>query len=153
MARQRRARAGSSTQIVRYAQPKAVAPVIRINAPRAVAAPKSKKRTHHRRGSVGGTSTGKTIIGAGIGGAVLGFVEKQWPTFPTVPILGRAGTIAAAAYFLSKQGGMSSPILRDVAIAGAVVAGYQLGKEGKVAGDDDVSGDIAEQVRGIASQV
>jgi hypothetical protein len=108
---------------------------------------------HRRRGSVGGQTTGKTIIGAGIGGAVLGFVEKQWPTFPTVPILGRAGTIAVAAYFLSKQGGMSSPILRDVAIAGAVVAGYQLGKEGKVSGDDDVSGDLAEQVRGIASQV
>jgi hypothetical protein len=145
-------RRASSAAIVRYATPRPVAPVIRIATPRAAAAP--KKRVHHRRhGRVGGQTTGKTIIGAGIGGAVLGFVEKQWPTFPSVPILGRAGTIAVAAYFLHKQGGMSSPILRDVAIAGAVVAGYQLGKEGKVAGEDEVSGELAQQVRGIAAQV
>lgn len=143
----------SSSQIVRYAAaPRPVAPIIRIATPRA-AAPKAKKHHRRRHSGASGNTTGKTIIGAGIGGAVLGFVEKQWPSFPTVPILGRAGTIAVAAYFLSKQGGMSSPILRDVAIAGAVVAGYQLGKEGKVSGDDDVSGDLAEQVRGIAAQV
>jgi hypothetical protein len=118
-----------------------------------VAAP--KKKTHHRRRGAS-TSVGaspKTLIGCAIGGAVLGFVEKHFPTLPTIPIIGRAGTIAVGAYFLSKQSGMASGIMRDVAVAGAVVAGYQLGKDGKVAGEDDVVGELAEQVRGIAAQV
>jgi hypothetical protein len=89
------------------------------------------------------------MIGAGIGGAVLGFIEKTFPNLPTVPVIGRAGTIALAAYFLSRQGGMGrSGITRDVALAGSVIAGYQLGKNGVIAGDvegDDVSG-IAAQV-------
>jgi len=91
-------------------------------------------------------------MGTAIGGAVLGFIEKQFPTLPTVPLLGRAGTIALGAHFLSKQGRRSSGIFRDVALAGAAIAGYQLGKEGKVSGED-VSGELAEQVRGIAAQV
>lgn len=82
----------------------------------------------------------------------MGFVEKQFPSLPTIPILGRAGTIAVAAHFLSKQGGQTSGIARDVALAGAAIAGYQLGLTGKVSGED-VDGDLAEQVRGIASQV
>jgi hypothetical protein len=93
--------------------------------------------------------TGKTIIAAGIGGAALGFLEKTFPNMPTVPVIGRAGTIAIGAYFLSKQGGIGGgQILHDVALAGAVIAGYQLGKQGKVSGDldgDDVSG-LAAQV-------
>jgi hypothetical protein len=93
------------------------------------------------------------MIGAGIGGAVLGFIEKTFPTLPTVPILGRAGTIAIGAYFLSRQGGMGhGGIVRDVALAAAVVAGYQIGKTGKIAGD--VEGDVmGDDVSGIAAQV
>jgi hypothetical protein len=144
-------RSSGSTAIVRAVQTRPVAPVIRIQAPRSIAAP--KKKTHHRRRSASAMGSGKTLIGTAVGGAVLGFIEKQFPTLPTVPLLGRAGTIAVAAHFLSKQGGQTSGILRDVALAGAAIAGYQLGKEGKVSGDDDVSGDIAQQVRGIASQV
>ncbi len=93
--------------------------------------------------------TGKTIIGAAIGGAALGFLEKSFPNLPTVPVLGRAGTIAVGAYFLSRRGGMGGTIMRDVALAGAVLAGYQLGKVGKIEGEyggyDDVSG-LAAQV-------
>lgn len=131
---------------------RAPAPVIRIAAPRAPSKPKTRRRSH-RRGSVGGAITGKTMIGAGIGGAVLGFVEKTFPNLPTVPVLGRAGTIALGAYFLSRQGGIgSSGIVRDVALAAAVVAGYQIGKTGKVAGD--VEGDLdGDDVSGIAAQV
>jgi hypothetical protein len=91
-------------------------------------------------------------MGCAVGGAVLGFIEKHFPTIPTVPLIGRAGTIAIAAHFLSKSAGQSSGLLRDVAISGAVIAGYQLGKEGKVAGED-VGDDLAEQVRGLAAQV
>jgi len=136
--------------IVRSIPVRAPAPIIRIAAPRAI----QPKKRHHRRSSVGGGITGKTIIAAGIGGAVLGFLEKTFPTMPTVPVLGRAGTIALGAYFLSRRGGVGGgQIMRDVALAGAVLAGYQLGKVGKVAGDvegDDLAGD---DVSGIAAQV
>lgn len=131
---------------------RAPAPVIRIAAPRTITRAKPKRRYHRRGSSVGGAITAKTMIGAGIGGAVLGFVEKTFPTLPTVPVLGRAGTIALAAYFLSRQGGIGSGgIARDVALAAAVVAGYQIGKTGTIAGD--VEGDVMGDVSGIAAQV
>jgi len=80
------------------------------------------------------------MLGAGLGGAILGFVETKFPTLPTVPLLGRSGTVALAAYLLNKQGmGGGGGIMRDVALAGAVVAGYELGKEGKIAGEDDAA--------------
>lgn len=87
------------------------------------------------------------MLGAAIGGAALGFIEKQFPTIPTIPLLGKAGTIAVIAYFARNMGGGLGGIMRDAALAGAAIAGYELGKDGKI------SGDIPSQVRGIASQV
>jgi hypothetical protein len=86
------------------------------------------------------------LLGSAIGGAAYGWIEKSFPTLPTVPFVGRAGTVAIAGYFVSKQG-IGGQIVKDVTIAAAVIAGYQLGKTGHV------SGDIAPQVRGIAAQV
>lgn len=91
------------------------------------------------------------MLGSALGGAALGLIEKSFPNLPTVPVIGRKGTIAVAAYFLSKRGGIGGGILRDVAIAAAVLAGYELGKEGRVSGE--VMGDLAPQVSGIASQI
>ena len=54
--------------------------------------------------------------------------------FPTIPMLGRAGSLALAAYFM---GGQKAGILQDVAIGGAVLAGYELAKDGKISGDED----------------
>jgi hypothetical protein len=86
-----------------------------------------------------------------LGGAAYGFIEKSFgASIPTIPILGRAGTIAIGMHFLNK--GRGSGLIRDIGIAAAVIAGYQLGSTGKIAGDD-VSGDIASQVSGIAAQV
>jgi hypothetical protein len=102
---------------------------------------------HRHRRSRGGHGTfGKTLLGSAIGGAAYGWIEKSFPTLPTVPLVGRAGTVAIAGYFVSKQG-IGGQIVRDVTIAAAVIAGYQLGKTGHV------SGDIPSQVRGIAAQV
>lgn len=142
-------RRSSSTAIVRAIPVRAPAPIIRIAAPRAP----TVKKQRRRRGSSSAGITGKTMIGAGIGGAALGFIEKTFPNLPTVPILGRAGTIALGAYFLSRRGGMGGGIMRDVALAGAVIAGYQIGKTGAVAGDvmGDVMGD--DDVSGLAAQV
>jgi hypothetical protein len=85
------------------------------------------------------------MFGHALGGAALGVIDKTLgSSIPTIPLLGRAGTIALGAYLFSKgRGG----IWRDIAIAGASIAGYQFGKEGRV------SGDIADQVSGIAAQV
>lgn len=141
----------ATTQIVRaFPIPRqAPAPVIRIATPRAPAARKAPKR----RGRARGGSPGKTMVSGAIGGAALGFLEKAFPNLPTVPILGRAGTVGLACYFLSQRGGMgNSGILRDIAFASAVLAGYQIGTTGKIQGDvmgeeyDDVSGSLAAQV-------
>lgn len=93
----------------------------------------------------------KSMVGAGIGGAIYGFIEKQWGAkIPTVPIIGRAGTVAMFCYFARKQGFARSPIVNDIGIAAAVIAGYQLGSTGKISGDDvdgfGVVGDLAQQI-------
>ncbi len=87
------------------------------------------------------------MIGAAVGGAVFGFIEKQWGAqIPTIPMIGRAGTVAVICHFMRKSGGFgSSPMVRDVGMAAAVIAGYQLGSTGKISGEDDVSG-LAAQI-------
>jgi hypothetical protein len=90
------------------------------------------------------------MLGAGIGGAVYGFVEKSFPNLPTLPIVGRAGTVAIACYFLSRRG-MGGGLVRDVGMAAASIAGYQLGSTGKIAGD--IMGEVVPQVAGVAAQV
>jgi hypothetical protein len=149
MAKRRRSNSGQFTRTTRaisvYRPP---APIIRVSAPRA-----AKAKKHHRRRS--GHAVGldqKTMLGLALGGAALGFIEKTFPNLPTVPLIGRKGTIAIGAYILHRRG-TGGGILRDVALAAAVMAGYELGKDGKISGDD-VDGDIARQVSGhIAQQV
>lgn len=141
----------TSTRTVVVAQPKAPSPIIRVSAPRAAPITRRRKRSGGHRVS-GGGGTPKDMIGAGIGGAVYGFVEKQWGAkIPTIPILGRAGTVAVVCYFARKQGGMGkSALVRDLGMAAAVIAGYQLGSTGKISGEDvdgiDVVGDMAQQI-------
>jgi len=74
---------------------------------------------------------------------VLGFITKTFPTLPTVPLLGRAGTIALAVYFLKPKMGL----LQDAGIAAAAIAGNELAAKGSI------SGDVVPQISGIASQV
>jgi len=92
------------------------------------------------------------MLSVAMGGALFGFIEKTFPGLPTLPIIGRAGTVALAGHYIGKHlGGSLGGILRDTSIAAAAIAGYELGKDGKISGDDD--GNISNQVRGIASQV
>jgi hypothetical protein len=79
-----------------------------------------------------------------VGGLGLGFIEKQFPDIPTIPLVGKKGTIAIAAYFAAKNG---LPFARDIGMVAAGLAGYELGRDGQI------SGDVVPQVRGIASQV
>jgi hypothetical protein len=103
---------------------------------------------HHRRRGGGGKGKGLTqssMFASVVGGFALGVVDKALGgAIPTIPMLGRAGTIAVGAYLFRGKGG---GIMRDIAIAGAAIAGYQLGSKGSV------SGDIADQVHGVAAQV
>jgi len=85
-----------------------------------------------------------------MGGFGFGFIEKQFPNLPTIPILGRAGTIALIAHYMKGK----FPFAGEVSNAAAAIAGYQLGANGKINGEDDGGYDpIAHQVRGIAAQV
>lgn len=136
------ARSRARTAIVRATPLRtARAQVIRVSAPRA-------PRKHHRRShGVGGGAkvTQKTMMAAALGGAALGFIDKNFPTLPTIPMIGRAGSIALIAYMLSGKGGIGA-IAKDVALAGAAVAGYQLGHDGKVSGE--IMGEVMPQVSG-----
>ena len=83
------------------------------------------------------------MFSVGLGGLIYGYVEKKFPNLPTLPMVGRSGTIAIAAYFIAKNGGMGhSGIVRDVGIAASAIAGYQLGGTGKISGDDVVGDDV-----------
>jgi hypothetical protein len=80
------------------------------------------------------------MIGVGIGGLAYGFVERSFPSMPTLPLVGKSGTVALAVYFL----GGDNQILNDIGLAAAAIAGYSLGKTGAVSGYDDNHGLAAE---------
>jgi hypothetical protein len=128
-----------SAGMVRYVAPRASAPIIIRSSPRAAPKKKHHGRKHH---GGGGALTQSRMIELAIGGAAYGFIEKQFGAqLPTLPIVGRAGTLTLIAYYMSKgKGGL----MRDVAICGAVLSGYQIGTTGKISGD--VMGGIAAQI-------
>lgn len=70
-----------------------------------------------------------------LGGAAFALIEKMGPTIPTLPILGRAGSVAVAAYFFG--GKSKAGIARDICLAASTLAAYQLMHDGKIAGDDE----------------
>jgi hypothetical protein len=147
MAKRRKKAASSGGVRVVQVPARAAAPVIKVSAPRAPSKPKARRRRSGGGGHHSGGLNGRTMAGAALGGAALGFLEKQFPTLPTIPLIGRKGTIAVIAYFVAKKGGSLAHIARDVGIAAAAISGYELGGTGKI------SGDVADQVHGIASQV
>jgi hypothetical protein len=126
---------------------------IKVSVPRA--APiraKTRRRRHHSGGgrsrSIGGGATGGMSINKSgslaLGGFIYGYVEKTFgPQLPALPLIGKTGAIALAAYFL---GGKSPGLIADVGNAASVIAGYSFGSTGKVSG-------LAPQVSGIAAQV
>lgn len=144
---------GVRTKVVTVRQPapvvirEQVAPRRRRQSTAMVVAPRAAPVK--RRRSVGGSSssvgalTPSKLFSVGLGGAIYGYIEKKFPTLPTLPMIGRSGTIAVISYFVAKNGGMGhSGIVKDVGIAAAAIAGYQLGSTGKVSGDDVVGDDV-----------
>lgn len=119
--------------------PRPVAPIVIRTRAAAPAKHKGKKGKRH------GARRAKPIEVA-IAGYVLGHIDKMGTAIPTIPILGRAGTIAVGLHFFGPKTG----IWQDAAIAAAAVAGYEMGKTGSI------SGDVSRQfggVQGLASQV
>lgn len=126
---------------------------IKVSVPRA--APIRRKATRRRRShgggghrGVGGGATGAMSVNKSgslaLGGFIYGYIEKTFgPQLPALPLIGKTGAIALAAYFL---GGKSPGLIADVGNAASVIAGYSFGSTGKVSG-------LAPQVSGIAAQV
>jgi hypothetical protein len=135
--------ATKTAALVRMAPVRAQAPIIRVSAPRAPAKPKTK---HRRRSSAGARSKSQMFAIAAAGFA-LGFVDKSGTAIPTIPLLGRAGTIAAGLYFFAPSGGFWA----DAMVAASAIAGYELGLKGSISGD--VSPQVSIRGGGIASQV
>lgn len=121
-------KAGGTTVVT---MPAAPAPARRRSGGgRRKAAPK-RRRSSSRRGSVGGASVQSQFISHVVGGFAVGFIEKSFPNLPSIPFLGRKGSIAALAYFFHGK----HPLILDVGKAAAAISGYELGKTGVVTGD------------------
>lgn len=101
------------------------------------------RRTRGRRGGRrrsgggggGGNGGARSIAAAALAGAGFGLLEKVADNYkvPSIPLLGKKGTIAIAAYMLRRQ----HPLIGEVAYAGFVLAGFELVREGKVSGEDE----------------
>lgn len=76
------------------------------------------------------------MMGVALGGFGYGLIEKTFPGLPTLPVVGKSGTVALAVYFL----GGNNELINDIGIAAAAIAGYSLGKEGSISGWDDEHG-------------
>jgi hypothetical protein len=117
------------------------APIV-IRQVRSAPARHHKKRGGRRHGG-GGGSVEKVLVGAVIGGALLGYIEKNFGAqLPVVPLLGKKGVIAVGAYFIAKK--MRVPVAYDVAKVAAGIAGYEFAQTGHVSGDE---------LSGLAAQV
>lgn len=96
---------------------------------------KATRAIGRRRASgVAGANIQRTMQAAALGGAGVGLIEKYFgDAIPTLPFVGRKGAVALAVYFFKPK----SQMIRDVGLAAAALAGYELAKEGRVSGEDD----------------
>lgn len=81
------------------------------------------------------------MVGHGVGGFAVGWIEKTFPSLPSLPFIGRKGAIAVAAYFLHGK----HPLITDVGLAAAAISGYELGSQGHITGDV-MGGSLAAQM-------
>jgi hypothetical protein len=88
-------------------------------------------------GKSGRQSSEKQLMGIVIGGLIYGFAEAKMTSLPTIPVLGKVGTVALAAHFLGKG---KPGVITDVRNAAAAIAGYEMGSKGSISGDEGVSG-------------
>lgn len=91
------------------------------------------RRVARRSAGVGGAGSvlGRALKGAMVGG-VIGIAEREGhlARVPQVLQLGTIGSTALFAWAARRYGGINLPILDDVAIACATIAGNKYGREG-----------------------
>lgn len=95
---------------------------------------KMVKAKHHRKHHRSSGFTEKHRMGAIVGGAVMGLLDKSGIDLPTLPFLGKAGTVGVAAWAVGKY--MRSPWAEDLATGMLSIAAYELAKEGSISGVD-----------------
>jgi len=125
----------TTTQIVRAAPSHGRPQSITINTPRPIVHQGGKGKTgksgKNRRHHHGGDGSLMTVVGyPAAAGLVLGWVDKNQPNFPTIAMLGRAGTLAAGCWFFRKH----HRALPKLAGGFAAIALYEWQKEGKISG-------------------
>lgn len=133
------ARTRNSSGVSVWRPPAQQAPIIRVSAPRVVAAPKAKRRSRPRHGGGGGGGGGgtKQLMGVVVGAGIVGVLKKSgmMSQIPSIPVVGRIGAIAIAAHFWAQNGG--GQLARDISLAAASIAAFQFGSEGEITGEDD----------------
>lgn len=105
----------------------------------------AKRKGHGRRGGGGGMRglTDPRRMGIVTGGFVMGMIDKSGLAIPTLPFLGKAGTIGLGAYFLSDNG--KNKLADEVCTAALTIAAYELGSTGHIVGAE---GDDGESIFG-----
>ena len=92
-----------------------------------------KTKGKHRKGRGGFGEKDRAMAIAG--GFLLGFIDKSGFNVPTLPFLGKAGTIGVAAWAAGRY--LKSKTAEDMATGMLAIAAYELGKEGKIDGAED----------------
>ena len=136
MARARTTASRSSNGIVVVQQPVPVARTSSGGLRRRRSSGGGGKRRRRRASSGGGGSSSgiqQRIQRTALGGFAYGTLLKLFPNLPTLPLIGRSGTVALAVWFLKPK----SQLLHDVGIAAAAIAGASFGQTGTVSGDGD----------------
>lgn len=142
----KKTQAPSRAIVIRERSP---APIIRMSAPRAAPVKKHKRK---RGGGGGGSKSIGSATGAmsatksgglALGGFIYGYIEKNVPQVPTLPLIGKSGAIALIAYFM---GGKQAGIIADIGNAASVIAGYSFGSTGRVSGLTPAVGGVAAQI-------
>jgi hypothetical protein len=122
--------------IVRYSTPKPI--VIRQT--------KVVKPKHHRHRGGGGRGSGtlmnKTRMGIVAGAFAVGILEKQgiMSSLPTLPFVGRTGTIGIGAYLISNGG--KNKLADEICTAALVIAAHELASTGSIVGAEGGPPDI-----------
>ena len=103
---------------------------VRVPRPRAATTHHKKTKHHRKHGAQGGFMD--LVITPGVAGLILGYIDKGSLPFnvPTIPGLGRAGTLALACYYFRAK----HKALPRLAGGFAAIALYEWEREGSIAG-------------------
>lgn len=91
---------------------------------------KSRKGGKRHHGGSGDNSMTNVLLYPAGAGLILAYIEKNSMNVPTIPMLGRAGTLALASWWFRKH----HKALVKLASGFAAIAAYEWEKDGQIAG-------------------